>query len=86
MINTTFSAKEAKNNFGRLLDEARLSPVAVEKNGKRVAVVMSVLEYDEFEIRRDAYWGELALQAEKKGFIGVVKSQALLKKYLNAHN
>jgi len=49
MITTTFSAKEAKNNFGRLLDEARHSPVAVEKNGRRVAVVMSVEKYNASE-------------------------------------
>lgn len=49
MITTTFSAKEAKNNFGRLLDEARHSPVAVEKNGRRVAIVMSVERYNESE-------------------------------------
>ncbi len=49
MITTTFSAKEAKNNFGRLLDEARHSPVAVEKNGRRVAVMMSVEQYNASE-------------------------------------
>lgn len=49
MITTTFTAKEAKNNFGRLLDEARHSPVAVEKNGRRVAVVMSVEKYNASE-------------------------------------
>ncbi|TSC84596.1 MAG: hypothetical protein G01um101417_127 [Parcubacteria group bacterium Gr01-1014_17] len=51
MITTTFSAKEAKNNFGRLLDEARHSPVGVERNGRRVAVVMSVERYVASEAR-----------------------------------
>ncbi len=82
MINTTFSAKEAKNNFGRLLDEARRSPVAVEKNGRRVAVVISSEEYDEFNASRDAYWGKLAIRAEKKGYIGTAKSATFLKKSL----
>gem|GEM_PF-352664 len=49
MITTTFSAKEAKNNFGRLLDEARHAPVVVEKNGRRVAVVMSVERFNASE-------------------------------------
>ncbi len=49
MITTTFTAKEAKNNFGRLLDEARHSPVAVEKNGRRVAVMVSVEHYNASE-------------------------------------
>ena len=46
---TTFTAKEAKNNFGRLLDEARQFPVAIEKNGRRVAVLMSVEKYNASE-------------------------------------
>ncbi len=49
MITTTFTAKEAKNNFGRLLDEARQFPVAIEKNGRRVAVLMSVEKYNASE-------------------------------------
>ena len=84
MINITFSAKEDKNNFGRLLDEALRSPVTVEKNGRRVAVVISSDEYDEFVQSRDAYWGRLAEKADKKGYIGTTKSILLLKKYLHA--
>lgn len=78
MITTTFTAKEAKNNFGRLLDEARQFPVAIEKNGRRVAVLMSMREYDEFEIQRDAPWGRQAEQARKKGYIGVAKTMKML--------
>lgn len=84
MISATFTAKEGKNNFGRMLDKARLSPVAIEKNGRRVAVVMSAEEYDELELRRDALWGERAKQAHNKGYIGVAKSRAVLKNALNA--
>ncbi len=86
MITTTFSAKEAKNNFGRLLDEAREAPVAVEKNGRRVAVIMSVAEYDEFTSQRDARWGTLASKADNRGYIGVAKSAKFLKESLNARN
>ncbi len=84
MITTTFSAKEAKNNFGRLLEEARRSTVAIEKNGRRVAVVISSEEYDEFSAQRDAYWGELALKAHRGGYIGTARSAAFLKKQLYA--
>ena len=44
---TVFSAKEAKNNFGRLLDEARVAPVTIEKNGRKVAVLVSFNDYAE---------------------------------------
>lgn len=39
------SAKEAKNSFGLLLDNARAEPVTVEKHGRAVVVVLSVEEY-----------------------------------------
>lgn len=55
MITTTFTAKEAKNNFGRLLDEARHSPVGVERHGRRVAVVMSVEKYNASEAFKNGH-------------------------------
>lgn len=39
------SAKDAKNAFGLLLDNARAEPVTVEKHGRAVVVVLSVEEY-----------------------------------------
>ena len=39
------SAKDAKNAFGLLLDTARAEPVAIEKHGRRVVVVLSAEEY-----------------------------------------
>jgi prevent-host-death family protein len=84
MITTVFTAKEAKNNFGRLLDEARRFPVAVSRSGRTVAVVMSYDEYDEFEKKRDLYWGQLAKRAEKGGYIGKRKSAKIIQSALNA--
>lgn len=42
----TLSAKDAKYGFGRLIDLARIEPVAVAKHGRRVVVVMAIEEYD----------------------------------------
>jgi len=39
------SAKDAKNNFGLLLDCARAAPVEVQKHGRPVVVVLSVEEF-----------------------------------------
>lgn len=86
MITNTFSAKEAKNNFGRLLDEARRVPVTIKKNGRKVAVVLSLEEYNFLEALSDAYWAKRARQAEKEGFIGVKRSEKLLKQMLHAHH
>ena len=82
----TFTAKEAKNNFGRLLDEARRVPVFIKKNGRQVAVMMSAEEYEFLETLSDAYWGKRAIEAGKQGFIGVKKSEKLLKHMLNARD
>nr|WP_313428704.1 type II toxin-antitoxin system prevent-host-death family antitoxin [Brevundimonas diminuta] len=58
------SAKDAKYNFGRLIDMARAEPVIVQKHGRDVVVVMSVEEYERLcEIERLA--GQKA--TDKKG-------------------
>jgi prevent-host-death family protein len=78
MNTITFSAKEAKNNFGRLLDEARRVPVTIEKNGRKVAVMLSLEEYRFLEALSDAYWAKRAEEAEKDGTIGVKASERYL--------
>ena len=40
------SAREAKYNFGRMIDTARGEPVLVEKHGRPFAVVLSVEEFE----------------------------------------
>jgi prevent-host-death family protein len=40
------SAKDAKNEFGRLLDTARAEPVIIEKHGRAVIVVLAIEEYE----------------------------------------
>ncbi len=40
------SARDAKNGFGRLIDTARAEPVAIEKHGRPVVVVLAVEEYE----------------------------------------
>lgn len=42
----TLNAKDAKYEFGRLIDLARAGPVAVAKHGRPVVVVLSVEEYE----------------------------------------
>lgn len=85
MITTTFTAKEAKNNFGRLLDEARRIPVIIKRNGRKVAVMLSLEEYNFLEALSDAYWAKRAKSAEKKGFVGVKKSNKLMERLLHAY-
>ena len=43
------SANEAKSHFGHLLDTARREPVAIEKHGRPVVVVLSKEDFDDLE-------------------------------------
>ncbi len=46
------AAREAKNRFGSLMDAAQREPVAIEKHGRAVAVMMSVEEYKQIKLGR----------------------------------
>ena len=43
----TVTAKDAKNLFGQLIDDAQRGPVTIEKNGRPFAVVQS---YEDFQL------------------------------------
>ena len=45
-----FSAKEAKNHFGQMMDAARLEPVVIEKHGRPMVVVCSVEEFERLSL------------------------------------
>jgi prevent-host-death family protein len=53
------AAREAKNRFGQLIDDAQREPVTIEKNGRPIAVVLSLAEFESTEamklelLRRD---------------------------------
>lgn len=50
MIN--IAAREARANFGELIDTAQREPVSIEKHGRPVAVLMSVTEYEKIQHER----------------------------------
>src|SRR3712207_9362771 len=74
----TMSAKEAKDAFGLLLDTAQREPVTITKKGREVAVLVSKTDFERLEALEDAYWGTLAEEARKEGFVGVEESERLL--------
>lgn len=45
----TLSANDAKTQFGDMLLKAQRAPIQINKNGKPVAVVISVDEYERIE-------------------------------------
>jgi antitoxin Phd len=61
------TATEVKNRLGEFLDEARSQPVVVNRNGRKVAVLMSWAEYERFTALEDAWWAARAKAAEAGG-------------------
>ena len=80
----TVAAKEAKQGFGQLLDDAQREPVRIERNGRPVAVVLSTADFERFEALEDAYWIARAKEAEKEGFLGAEAGEKLINDLLNA--
>jgi len=70
----TVSATEIKNRLGQYLGRVAVEPVAIEKNGRPVAVLLSFEEYELLQRSDDFFWGQAALAAEAEGFLGVEHS------------
>lgn len=75
----TFGAREAKNEFGRLLDTVQREAVTIEKKGRPVAIIMSMHEYKRLEELEDELWAARAKAAEAEGFAGIDASENFLK-------
>ncbi len=59
----TLSANEAKSHFGDMLMKVQRAPVQINKNGRPVAVVLSVDEYETIESLKLNYLKDRAAQA-----------------------
>lgn len=46
----TFTAAEAKNKFGEMVDQARSAPVAITKYDRPVLVVMAFEEFERLQV------------------------------------
>ena len=81
----SFAATDAKNKFAALLDDARREPVAIERHGKTIAVILSSEEYARLEKLEDEWW---AFQADaivaKNDWVGCDASQQALRNMLDA--
>ncbi len=81
----TISATDARSGFERLLDAARRGPVTIERDGRPVAVMLSVEEYERLEALKDAIWAVRAAAAEDAGdWLGGEDSEKLLSAMLVA--
>ncbi len=78
------TATEAKNKFGQLLEQANIEPIAIEKAGRRVAVIISAAEYERLAALEDRIWGEKALKALNGVFESEKDAKNWLKRKMNA--
>ncbi|NHB60853.1 type II toxin-antitoxin system Phd/YefM family antitoxin [Photorhabdus sp. RW14-46] len=59
-----FSANEVKTHFGDMLLRAQRAPIQINKNGKLVAVVLSIDEYENIEALKIQLLKSRAIQAK----------------------
>jgi antitoxin Phd len=81
----TVNATDVKNRFGECLDTAMTEPVAVNRNGRKVAVFMSWAQYERLNEIEDAWWAMRAMAAEKGGYLGPEESMDALMSLLHEH-
>jgi antitoxin Phd len=80
----TIAAKAARQGFAQLLDDAQREPVRIERNGRPVAVLLSVADFERLEALEDAWWAAKAKAAAEKGFLGPEEGERLINDLLNA--
>ncbi|MFW6283489.1 MAG: type II toxin-antitoxin system Phd/YefM family antitoxin [Minisyncoccales bacterium] len=81
---TIVQAKDAKNKFGQLIQNAQKNPITIQKHGKPCVVVMSQEEYERLNALEDEYWIQKAENAKKEGFLSNSESENLIEDLLNA--
>jgi len=82
----TIAAKDAKNRFGQLIDDAQRQPVTVEKNGRPFVVVQS---FEDFQMAQQLKMASLrtAISEARTEFAegrGMPFDQAAVKKIVTA--
>lgn len=82
----TLGAREAKNEFGRLLDAAQSEKVLIKKKGRPVVIVLSIKEYQLLEEAQDKLWEMLAKTSEIEGLVSEEESEDFLKSLRDAEN
>jgi prevent-host-death family protein len=81
----TITATELKNKSGETLDAVQKEPVAIERNGRPVAVLISQSDYDRLTKLENDYWLARVEAAEKSGYIGTEATTAFFKEMLKGN-
>lgn len=81
----TVTATELKTKTGETLDAAQKEPIAIEKNGRRVAVIVPKADYERLIKLENDYWLARVEAAETSGYIGTEATTAFFKEMLKGH-
>ena len=80
------TARDAKTNFGELLDTAIREPVSITRNGRPVAVVLSRQDFERLAAIEDAWWARRTEAGEAEGLLSPQDSEEFLKTLINARD
>ena len=82
----TYTAKDAKNRFGQLIDDVRSGPVSITRNGRNVAVMISASDAKLLDhlaqCLEEKYWSDRIAEAEEGGYLSAEESNKLLQEAL----
>ncbi len=81
----TITATELRTKAGETLHAAQKEPVAIEKNGRRVAVIIPQADYERLTNLENDYWLARVEAAEKSGYIGTEGTTAFFKEMLKGN-
>lgn len=61
----TYTATEAKNKFGQLLDDAQRGPVRIEKHGRSSSYIVSEADYEVIQAQKERALLEMLEESQR---------------------
>jgi len=65
----TIKSTDIQRKFGQHFEPALIEPIVIEKNGRAIAAMVSITYLERLQALEDKYWAELALEAQKSGYV-----------------
>jgi len=81
----TVSATELKTKTGATLDAAQKEAIAIEKNGRSIAVILPQADYERLTKLENEYWLARVEASEKNGYAGTKATTNFFKEMLKRH-
>jgi len=77
-----YTAKDAKNRFGQLIDDVKSGPVSITRNGRKVAMMISAGDgklLDHLaQCLEEKYWSDRIAKPEEGGYLSTEESNKIL--------